>query len=123
MSRKCGKHWDTCIRNSFLVVVGYRAMETISLKGVLCLIEAYEHTRRKHIKKLRQIGHTTSHYGQSFSSKTINAWNGLSLAEAPSLPAFRSNFLYNNERVSLPFNTIEGILQQKQMSRYILNRI
>ena len=45
--------------------------------------------------KFRQIGHTTSKYGQSFSSKTISAWNRLSFAEYPSLVVFRSNFLLN----------------------------
>ena len=35
--------------------------------------------------KFRQIGHTTSQYGQSFFPKTIGAWNGFAFAEAPSL--------------------------------------
>ena len=43
--------------------------------------------------KFRQIGHTTSQYGQSFFPKTISAWNGLAFAEAPLLAVFRSNFL------------------------------
>ena len=30
-----------------------------------------------------------------FSPKTMSAWNGLALAEAPSLAVFRSNFLNN----------------------------
>ena len=54
------------------------------------LVEAYKGTRRKHSMKFRQTGHTTS---QSFSPKTISAWNGLAFAEAPSLAVFRSNFL------------------------------
>ena len=45
--------------------------------------------------KFRQIGHTTSQYGQSFFPKTICAWNGLAFAEAPSLAVFRSIFLQN----------------------------
>ena len=49
------------------------------------LVEAYKGTRRKHNMKFRQIGHTTSQYGQSFFPKTISAWNGLTFAEAPSL--------------------------------------
>ena len=53
---------------------------------------AYKGTRRKHMK-FRQIGHTTSQYGQSFFPKTISAWNGLASAEAPSLAVFRSNFI------------------------------
>ena len=52
-------------------------------------------TRRKHNMKFRQIGHTTSQYGQSFFPKTISAWNGLAFAEAPSLAVFRSNFIIN----------------------------
>ena len=54
-------------------------------------MEAYKGTRRKHNMKFRQIGHTTSQYGQV--KKTISAWNGLAFAEAPSLAVFRSNFL------------------------------
>ena len=30
------------------------------------LVEAYKGTRRKHNMKFKQIGHTTSQYGQSF---------------------------------------------------------
>ena len=59
------------------------------------LVEAYKGTRRKHNMKFRQIGHTTSQYGQSFFPKSISAWNGLAFAEAPSLAVFRSNFLNN----------------------------
>ena len=66
-------------------------MAQVPFKGVL--VEAYKGTRRKHSMKFRQIGHTTSLYGQSFFLKTINAWNGLSFAEAPSMAVFRSNFL------------------------------
>ena len=62
----------------------------VSFEGVL--VEAYKGTRRKHSMKFRQIGHTTS---QSFSPKTISAWNRLAFAEAPSLAVFRSNFLTN----------------------------
>ena len=57
------------------------------------LIEAYKGTRRKHnnnIMKFRQIGHTTSHYDQSFFPKTISAGNRLGFAETPSLAEFRS---------------------------------
>ena len=61
----------------------------VPFEGVL--VEAYKGTRRKHNMKFRQIGHTTIQYGQSFSPKTISAWNGL--AEAPSLAVFRSHFL------------------------------
>ena len=45
--------------------------------------------------KFRQIGHTTSQYGQSFFPKTISAWNGLAFAEAPSLAVLTSNFIKN----------------------------
>ena len=57
------------------------------------LVEAYKGTRRKYNMKFRQIGHTTSQYGQSFFPKTISAWNRLAFAEAPSLAVLRSNFL------------------------------
>ena len=63
----------------------------VPFEGVL--VEAYKGTRRKHNMKFRQIGHTTSQYGQSFFPKTISAWNGLAFAEGPSLAVFRSNLL------------------------------
>ena len=59
------------------------------------LVEAYNGTRRKHNMKFRQIGHTTSQYGQLFFPKTISAWNGLAFAEALSLAVFRLNHLNN----------------------------
>ena len=59
------------------------------------LVEAYNGTRRKHNMKFRQIGHTTSQYGQLFVPKTISAWNGLAFAEVLSLVVFRSNYLNN----------------------------
>ena len=65
----------------------------VPFEGVL--VDVYNGIRRKHNIKFRQIGHTTSQYGQSFFPKTISAWNGLSFAEAPSLAVFRSNFLNN----------------------------
>ena len=36
----------------------------VPFEGIL--IETYKGTRRKHNMKFRHIGHTTSHYGQSF---------------------------------------------------------
>ena len=66
-------------------------MAQVPFEGVL--VEAYKATRRKRSMKFRQIGHTTSQYGQAFFLKTISEWNGLALAEAPSLAVFRSNCL------------------------------
>ena len=63
----------------------------VPFEGVL--VEAYKGTRRKHNIKFRQIGHTTSHYGQLFFPIIISAWNGLAFSEAPSLAVFRSNFI------------------------------
>ena len=58
------------------------------------LIDAYKVTRRKHnMKFIRQICHTSSQYGHLFFPKTISAWNGLALTEAPSLAVFRCNFI------------------------------
>ena len=65
----------------------------VPFEGVL--VEAYKGTRRKHNMKFRQLGHTTSQYGQLFFPRTISAWNGLAFAEAPSLAVFRSNFIIN----------------------------
>ena len=59
----------------------------LPFEGVL--VEVYKGTRRKHSMKFRQIGHTTSQYGQSFFPKTISAWNGLAFSEAPSFAVFR----------------------------------
>ena len=56
--------------------------------------------------KFRQIGHATSQYGQSFSPKTVSAWNGLAFAEAPSLAVFRSYFLHY--RASILHTSLEG---------------
>ena len=61
--------------------------------------------------KFRQIGHTTSQYGQSFFTKTITAWNGVSFVEAPSSAVFRSN--------SLPHNTLEGPDQYRNRSHHM----
>ena len=36
----------------------------VAFEGVI--VEVYKGTRRKHNMKFRQIGHTTSQYGQSF---------------------------------------------------------
>ena len=47
----------------------------VPFKGVL--IEPYKGTRRKHNMKFRQIGHTTSQYGQSFSQKLLVYGTGL----------------------------------------------
>ena len=63
----------------------------VPLEGVL--VEAYKGTRRKHNMKFRQIGHTTSQYGQLFFPKTISTWNRLAFDEAPSFAVFRSNLL------------------------------
>ena len=74
----------------YKIIIG---LAQVPFEGVL--VEAYKGTRRKHNMKFRQIGHTTSQYGQSIFPKTISAWNGLAFAEAPSLAVFRSNFLNN----------------------------
>ena len=58
------------------------------------LVEVYKGTRRKHNMKFRQIGHTTSQYGQLFFPKTISAWNGLAFADAPSLAVFIDQILF-----------------------------
>ena len=58
-------------------------------------VEAYKGTRKKYSMKFRQIGQRTSQYGQSFSLKTLSAWNGLAFAEAPSVAVFRLNVLLN----------------------------
>ena len=87
------------------------------------LVKAYKFTRRKHNIKFRQIGHTTSQYGQSFFPKTISAWNGLAFAEAPSLAVFRSNFI-RNYLASLPHNALEGfcgILNHNQNCNLVSN--
>ena len=82
------------MRHEARLILFYKIINGLAqlpFEGVL--VEAYKGTRRKHNMKYRQIGHTTSQYGQSFFPKTISAWNGLAFAEAPSLAVFRSNFI------------------------------
>ena len=62
----------------------------VPFEGVL--VKAYKGTRRKHNMKFRQIGHSTSQYGQSFFPKLLVHGTGLLLLEL-SLAVFRSNFL------------------------------
>ena len=79
-------------RHEALLILFYKiinGLAQVPFEGVL--VEAYKGARRKHNMKFRQIGHTTSQYGQSFFPKTISAWNGLAFDEAPSLAVFRSN--------------------------------
>ena len=64
----------------------------VPFEGVF--VEAYKGIRRKHNMKFRQIGHTTSQYGQSFSPTTISTWNGLAFAEAPLLAVFIYQILF-----------------------------
>ena len=47
----------------------------VPFEGVL--VEAYKGTRRKHNMKFRQIGHTTSQYGQPFFLKLLVHGTGL----------------------------------------------
>ena len=47
----------------------------VPFEGVL--VEAYKGTRRKHNMKFRQIGHTTSQYGQLFFLKLLVHGTGL----------------------------------------------
>ena len=49
--------------------------QQVPFEGVL--VEAYKGTRRKHNMKFRQIGHTTSQYGQSFFLKLLVHGTGL----------------------------------------------
>ena len=78
-----------------LFLKGERRLDLPCFTKLLTVWHKYKGTRRKHNMKFRQIGHTTSQYGQSFFPKTISAWNGLAFAEAPSLAVFRSNFIKN----------------------------
>ena len=81
-------------RQEARLILFYKIINGLAQVPFECvLVEAYKGTRRKHNMKFRQIGHTTSQYGQLFFPKTISAWNGLAFAEAPPLAVFRSNFL------------------------------
>ena len=82
-------------RQEARIILFYKIINGLAqvLFECVLVIEAYKGTRIKHNMKFRQIGHTTSQYGQSFSPTTISAWNGLALVEAPSLAVFRSNFI------------------------------
>ena len=81
-------------RQEALIILFYKIINDLAqVPFEVVLVEAYKGTRRKHNMKFRQIGHTTSQYGQSFFPKTISAWTGLAFTEALSLAVFRSNFL------------------------------
>ena len=50
--------------STYPVLQNYYGLAQVPFEGVL--VEAYKGTRRKHNMKFRQIGHTTSQYGQPF---------------------------------------------------------
>ena len=61
-------------RQEARLILFYKSINGLAqmpFEGVL--VEAYKGTRRKHNMKFRQLGHTTSQYGQSFFPKTISA--------------------------------------------------
>ena len=63
-------------RQEVRLILFYKSINVLAqvpFEGVL--VEAYKGTRIKPNIKFRQIGHTTSQYGQSFLPKTIQlAW-------------------------------------------------
>ena len=71
------ERWGDCGLELILWVVTYSILQNfnglaqVPFEGGL--VDAYKGTRRKHSMKFRQIGHTTSQYGQSFFLKTISA--------------------------------------------------
>ena len=58
----------------------------VPFEGVF--VEAHKGTRRKHSMKLRQIGHTTSQYGQLFFPKTAEYW--IRIRNHSYIPVFNS---------------------------------
>ena len=64
----------------------------VPFEGIL--VEAYKGTRRKHNTKFRQIGHTTSQYGQFFLKLLVHGMGLLSL-KLHRWPYLKSNFLNN----------------------------
>ena len=83
----------------------------VPFEGVL--VKAYKGTRRKHNMKIRQIGHTTSQYGQSFFLKLLVHGTGL-LSLKLRHWLYLDQILFKN-----PHNTLEGsygILNQNQSS-------
>ena len=79
-------------RQEVRLILFYKIINGLAQVPFECvLVDAYKGTKRKHnnIMQFRQIGHTTSQYGQLFFlPKTISAWNRLAFAEAPSLAVF-----------------------------------
>ena len=61
------------MRKGFYKII--TGLAQVPFEGVL--VEAYKGTRRKHNMKFRQIGHTTSQYGQSFFLKLLEHGTGL----------------------------------------------
>ena len=81
--------YTECLTNSFFTKLLTVYQKCSSKASFFRHIRALE----ENTMKFAQIGHTTSHYGQLFFSKTMSAWNGLAFAEIPSLAVCRSNFL------------------------------
>ena len=73
----CLMCWGVC-----LFLIGDRRLNLFFITKLLtvwhkCPSKAYKGTRRKHSIKFRQIGHTTSQYGQSFFLKLLVHGMGL----------------------------------------------
>ena len=81
-------------RQEARLILFYKIINGLAQVPFECvLVEAYKGPRRNDIMKFRQIGHTTSQYGQSFFPETISVWNGLAFSEDLTLAVFRSNFI------------------------------
>ena len=65
-------------RQEARLILFYKIINGLAQVPFECvLVEAYKGTRRKHNMKFRQIGHTTSQYGQSFFLKLLVHGTGL----------------------------------------------
>ena len=94
MLNELGWHFLSKRREDARLILFYKIINNLAkVPHEHILVKAYEGTRRKNNHKFRHIGVNTSQYRQSFSPKTIGAWNQLPYADSPTLKSFRRNLL------------------------------
>ena len=83
-------------REKARLILFYKIINNLAMVPHSCLVRADGRTRKKHNLKFRHIGYKVDPYGQSFFSKCISVWNGLSqeIAEANNLDLFKSKLAH-----------------------------
>ena len=75
------------------------SLAEVPFEGIL--VQTYKGTRRKHNMKFRQIGHTTSQYGQSFFPKTITAYHRPSIHTTQNSEWSRYTLINNTKHITI----------------------